>query len=148
MTTALGVIAALGMVFFSIAFLVDWLESYEAVRKYWKYGIWVGLIVEGSGLLIVAATPSSWEPTLFIGLIGVPISFLKYVGVTMLGMYYLAVLGYPSFPVILQKFRVASGESNTDQDIVDNKANTRAEATDSIQPANPVLRDSPEQAYV
>ncbi|MEW6532016.1 MAG: CPBP family intramembrane glutamic endopeptidase [Thermodesulfobacteriota bacterium] len=148
MTTALGCIAALGMGFFSIAFLIDWFESWEAIRKYLKYGIWAGLIVEGSDLLIVAITPSSWEPTLIMGLIGVPIIFLKHVGFTMLGMYYLAVLGYPSFPVLLQKFSVASDESNTDENIVDNKANTRAGTTDSIQATNPIVHEIPEQVHL
>ncbi len=148
MTTAVWVICVLGMGFFTIAFLVDWIKSYAAIRKYLKYGIWAGLIVVGLDLLIVAMTPSSWKPALFMGLIAEPIVFLKQVGFTMLGMYYLAVLGYPSFPVFLQKFSVASDESNTDENIVDDKANTRAETTASIQQANSILQEIPEQIHV
>jgi membrane protease YdiL (CAAX protease family) len=148
MTTALGCIYGLGMWFFTIAFLVDWIKSRKAIRKYLKYGIWAGLIVVGLDLLIVAITPSSWQPTLFMGLIAEPIIFLKQIGFTMLGMYYLAVLGYPSFPVFLRKFSVASDESNTDENIVDNKPNTRAETIDTFQPANSILQEIPEQIYV
>ncbi len=148
MITASSLIHVIAMCFFSIAFLVDWLKSFQAIRKYLKYGIWAGLIVVGSDLLIVAITPSSWQPTLFMGLIAEPIVFLKQMGFTMLGMYYLAVLGYPSFPVFLQKFSVASDESNTDENMVDNQANARAETTDSIQPGNSMLYETPKQIHV
>jgi membrane protease YdiL (CAAX protease family) len=148
MTTALGIISVVGMCFFSIAFLVDWIKSYKATRKFLKYGIWAGSIVVGLDLLIVAITPSSWQPAVFMGLIAEPIIFLKQVGFTMLGMYYLAALGYPSFPVLLRKFGVASDESNTDDNIVDKKADTRAETTDGIQAANSILHETPEQIHV
>ena len=144
MITALCIIYVVGMCFFSIAFLVDWLGSFEAIRKYLKYGIWVGLILAGPELLVVVMTPSSWQPTLFMDLIGELIIFLKQMGFTMLGMYYSAVLGYPSFPVFLRKFGVASGESNTDENMVDKKADTSAEATGPIQPSNSILHETPE----
>jgi membrane protease YdiL (CAAX protease family) len=148
MTTALGCIYVLGMGFFAIAFLFEWINSWQAIRKYVKYGILAGLIVVGPQLLIVAMTPSSWQLTDFIELVTVPIVFFKQLGFTMLGMYYLAVLGYPSFPVFLQKFSPASDESNTEENIIDNKVNTCAETTDNIQPANSILHEMPEQIHV
>lgn len=86
MITALCIIYVVGMCFFSIAFLVDWLGSFEAIRKYLKYGIWVGLILAGPKLLVVVMTPSSWQPMLLMDLLGELIIFLKQMGFTMLGM--------------------------------------------------------------
>lgn len=148
MITALGLINVIAMCFFLLAFLVDWLKSFRAIRKYLKYGIWAGLVVVGLDLLIVALTPSSWNPMLLMGLITEPIIFLKQMGFTMLGMFYLAALGYPSFPVLLRKFSVASDESNADENMVDNQANTRAEITDSVQPGNSILYETPKQIDV
>lgn len=147
MTTALGCIYGLGYLFFTIAFLVDWIKSRKAIRKYLKYGIWAGLIVIGLDLLIVAITPSSWQPTVFILLIAEPIVFLRQVGFTMLGMYYLAGLGYSSFPVILKKFSVASDESDNNANVVV-EDNPHAETIDMIQPVNSMLQDMSEQVYV
>jgi membrane protease YdiL (CAAX protease family) len=60
----------------------------------------------------------------------------------------LAALGYPSFPVLQQKFSVAPDESNTGENTADNPADTRAETADSIQPGNSILYETPEQRHV
>ena len=147
MTTALGIIYLIGMGFFQIVFLGQWIGSPKVIRKYLKYGIGAGLTVVGLDLLMVATTPSSQRPTLFLGLIAEPIFFLKQVGFTMLGMYYLVGLGYPSLPLFLRKFGVASDESNTDENTGDNQADTCPETTDSIQQARSTLHEVDEQVY-
>lgn len=148
MITALSIIHVIVMCCLSIAFLIDWLQSFSAIRKYLKYGILAGLIVVGLDLLIVAITPSSWGPELYMGIMFEPIIFLKQMGFTMLGMYYLAVSGYPSFPVLLRKFGIASDESKADENTVDNRADTRTATKDSMQSGNPIPYETTAQIPV
>lgn len=147
MIKALYWVPALAMLFFAIVFFSDWVTRFKAIRRYLKYGICAGLIVVGTDLLILAITPSSGRPTVLMGLIAEPIAFLQLMGFTMLGMYYLAASGYPSFPVLLQKFSVPSDESNTDENMPENQANAGAATTDSIQPGNSTLHETPAQIH-
>jgi len=112
MTVALGCIYGLAMLFFTIAFLVEWIKSRKEIRKYLKYGAWFGFIVVGLDLLIVAITPSAWSSSLLVGLVAEPIVLFRLIGFTMLGMYYAAELGYPSFPILLNKFKIPVVEEN------------------------------------
>ena len=73
MTVALGCIYGLAMLFFTIAFLVEWIKSRNEIKKYLKYGAWFGFTVIGLDLFIVAITPSAWSPSLLVALIAEPI---------------------------------------------------------------------------
>ena len=112
MTVALGCIYGLAMLFFTIAFLVEWIKSRNEIKKYLKYGAWFGFTVVGLDLFIVAITPSAWDSSLLAALIAEPIVLLRIIGFTMLGMYYAAELGYPSFPILLKKFKIPVAEEN------------------------------------
>lgn len=112
MTVALGCIYGLAMLFFTIAFLVEWIKSRKEIKKYLKYGAWLGFIVVGLDLFIVAITPSAWSSSLLVALVAEPIVLLRLIGFTMLGMYYTAELGYPSFPILLKKFKIPVAEEN------------------------------------
>lgn len=110
MTVALGCIYGLTMLFFAIAFLVEWIKSRNEIKKYLTYGAWFGFTVIGLDLFIAAITPSVWSSSLLVALIAEPIALLRIIGFTMLGMYYAAGLGYPSFPILLKKFKIPSAE--------------------------------------
>jgi len=112
MTVALGCIYGLAMLFFTIAFLVEWIKSRKEIKKYLKYGAWFGFIVVGLDLFIVAITPSAWSSSLLPALVLEPVVLLRLIGFTMLGMYYAAELGYPSFPILLKKFKIPVAEEN------------------------------------
>lgn len=103
MTVALSCIYGLAILSFSIAFLVEWIKARQEIKGYLKYGVWFGIIVVGLDLFIVAITPSAWNSSLLIALVAEPIVLIRLIGFTMLGMYYAAELGYPSFPIILKK---------------------------------------------
>ncbi len=110
MIAALGCLYLIVMVFFVLAFLIDWLHSYAQIRKYLKYGIAVGVLLVGLELLALAAAPAAWAsrstfPVLRLCACG--IDFLKMVGFTTLGMYYCLTLGRPSFPLLLRRHGVA-----------------------------------------
>ena len=112
MTIALGCIYGLGMLFFSIIFLVDWIRSRGAIKKYFKFGLGFALLVVGLDLLTVLITPSAWTPTLWLGLALEPIVMVRIIGFTMLGMFYAASNGYPSFPLLLRRFKSSAVEES------------------------------------
>ncbi len=112
MTAALGCVYGIAMLVVTIAFLVEWIKYRNELKKYLKYGAWFGFIVIGLDLLIVAITPSAWSSSVLVALIAEPIVLLRIIGFTMLGMYYAAELGYPSFPILLKKFKIPSVEEN------------------------------------
>lgn len=107
MTYALSCMYVAILLIFAIVFLVDWIRLRKKIRQYWKYGLWFGIVIVGMDLLIVAITPSSWGPGLFVICIAEPITLIRIIGFTMLGMYYCAVSGYPSLPLLLRKFSPA-----------------------------------------
>jgi len=131
MTEALGCITGLAMLFFTIAFLVEWIKSRKEIRKYLKYGAWFGFIVVGLDLLIVVISPSAWNSSLLVALVAEPIVLLRLIGFTMLGMYYAAELGYPSFPILLKKFKIPVAEENLNLVAEIDKAETSQENQDS-----------------
>lgn len=102
----LSCVFSLGMLFFAIAFLIDWVKSRQAIKKYLAYGLAFGAAIVGVDILTVAITPAAWTPTTLVLLCVEPIVLIRIVGFTMLGMYYAAVLGYPSFPLLLPRFRL------------------------------------------
>jgi len=131
MTVALGCIYGLAMLFFTIAFLVEWIKSRNEIKKYLKYGAWFGFIVVGLDLFIVAITPSAWSSSLLVALVTEPIVLLRLIGFTMLGMYYAAELGYPSFPILLKKFKIPVVEENLNLVAEIDKNETSQENQDS-----------------
>ncbi|MBL0347542.1 CPBP family intramembrane glutamic endopeptidase [Candidatus Villigracilis affinis] len=131
MTVALGCIYGLAMLFFTIAFLVEWIKSRNEIKKYLKYGAWFGFTVIGLDLFIVAITPSAWSPSLLVALIAEPIVLLRIIGFTMLGMYYAAELGYPSLPILLKKFKIPAVEEKLNPVAEIEKTETSQEYQDS-----------------
>lgn len=112
MSTVLACIYGLGIFLFSVAFLIDWIRSRQAIWKYLKYGLAAGVLVVGLDLAIVGITPSAWKSTLWMSLLLEPIVFLRQAGFAMLGMYYAARLGLPSFPLLLRRFGTPSKEKD------------------------------------
>lgn len=113
MIVALGCVYGLGMAFFLIAFLVEWIKSRRENKRYLKYGVLFGMVVVGVDLLTVAITPSAWDSSLLVALVAEPIVLIRLIGFTMLGMYYAALSGYPSFPLLLRKFKLAPPAEDT-----------------------------------
>jgi membrane protease YdiL (CAAX protease family) len=149
MTSALGWIYALGMFSFTIAFFIDWIKSEKDSRKYAKYGIGAGVIVIGSYFLIIVITPSALQSTpLSAILVSEAIIFLRLAGFNELGMHYLASTGYPSFPILLRKFGVASDEKKIITDISDNNADAPAENLKEVQLTDPPASDTLEQVHI
>ena len=112
---ALLCVAGLGMLCFSLAFLVDWVRCFRRVRAYWAYGLAAGLIVLVLDVLrlVLASTTlgqiggSIWAVfALYIMLAADAVIATRLAGVTMLGMYYAAEIGHPSFPLLLRRFKV------------------------------------------
>jgi len=60
MVTVLTCCFAGAVVFFVLAFLIDWLRSYARIRKYVKYGIAVGVLLVGLELLTPTVAPADW----------------------------------------------------------------------------------------
>lgn len=139
MILALGCVYALAMAFFSISFLVEWIKSRKQIRRYLKYGAWFGAVIIGLDLFIIAISPSAWDSTLLIALVGEPIVLIRMIGFTMLGMYYAAQLSYPSFPILLRKFGAPLVEEETNS-----IKPTRVSKASSVQPESSPQNAPPE----
>ena len=95
------------MLLFCIVSLAAWVRSRTQVRKFWKHGIGVGVILVGFEVLTLALTPTVWVPLPALRIWACGLDFLKMVGFTTLGMYYCMAMGWPSFPILLKRFTVA-----------------------------------------
>ena len=145
MIIALGCIYGIAMLLFTIAFLTDWFKLRKQIRPYLKYGVWFGAIVIGLDLFIVAITPSSWNSNLLIGLVAEPIVLIRVIGFTMLGMYYSATIGYPSFPILLRKFKVKHAENSISTNTTDNSTHISTEENGNLKQTE-ISSDFPAQA--
>ena len=110
MIIALACIFVIILFGFTIAFLIDWIQSRKKIRKYLKYGVWVGLTIIGLDLIIVIFGLFSGNYMILTVLLAEPIVFVRLIGFTMLGMYYAAELGHPSFPLLLKKIKPSVAE--------------------------------------
>lgn len=105
-TLGLVCIFGLTMLFFSLAFLVHWLILLKQVTRYLGYGLAAGLALFGLQVLGYVADPPGWGLVAVIALwVGI-VQLTMLAGFTMLGMHYCAVLGRPSFPLLLRRFGV------------------------------------------
>jgi membrane protease YdiL (CAAX protease family) len=103
LTITLACIYVVGIIFFCVAFLIDWIRLRKQIRKYLKYGILAGLLIVGFNSILVSVACSEQTELLVCGLAIQPIIFIKVVGFTMLGMHYCGFMGYPSFSLIRRK---------------------------------------------
>ncbi len=131
-TIAPACVGMLGIAFFSLAFLIDWIRNWRHVQAYWLYGIAAGLVSLAFDTLNLIAT-SRMIPdilaalaeqmnavpldddtlaimvvlvklgTLVIALIGAS----RLAGFTMLGMHYAASMGHLSFPLLRRLYSPA-----------------------------------------
>lgn len=109
-TTGLAVAYSLGLLLFSVAFLIDWIRSFKRIRRYLKYGIYAGLVILGLDLLAVVIMPSEWTGALLLSLLILEaVTVTRAVGFTMLGLHYCASIGHPSLPLLLKR----GGEPDT-----------------------------------
>jgi len=98
---ALAYVAAMGA--FTVAFLVDWIRSFEQIYRYWKHAVVAAAILVGLHLLMIAIAPGEWTMVRIVGLMSLPLLFVRVVGFTMLGTYYCARIGCPSFRLLPQE---------------------------------------------
>ena len=106
MIVALACIYSIVILLFTIAFLVDWIRSRKKIRKYLKYGLGVALTIFGLDILLILFGSFQENYMLLAALIAEPVVFLRLFGFTMLGMYYASEMGYPSFPMLLKRFKI------------------------------------------
>ncbi len=107
MTAVLGCIYGLGMLGFTVAFLVDWIRSRESILQYARAGVIAGLVILAFDVLIMVISSSGWTTTTVISVLLIDIIvFIRVFGFTMLGMHYCAELGYPSFILLFGKSKV------------------------------------------
>jgi membrane protease YdiL (CAAX protease family) len=104
---AAAIIYAVAMIFFSIAFVAEWIRFRKQVRKYLKYGLWFSGLVIAMDLLAATTASWTWNPELTCLEL---VTILRLTAFTVVGIYYAARLGYPSFPLLLQKFKPAADE--------------------------------------
>jgi len=102
-TLVLALIYVAGMFAFTVAFLIDWIRSFERIRGYWRHAVAAGLILIGLNFLVIAMTPGDWSMVRIVGFTLLPVLFVRVVGFTMLGMYYCSVMGCPSFLFLPQE---------------------------------------------
>jgi len=86
-----------GMGAFTVAFLVDWIRSFEQIRRYWRYAVIAAAALVWLNVIVVAIAPGGWSMMRIVGFVSMPLLFVRVVGFAMLGMHYCARLGYPSF---------------------------------------------------
>lgn len=115
MTIALACCYALAMLALTVLFVVEWIRNYRQIRKYLKYGLVAGTILVGLDLTAVALSSSVWSGRLALGLVMDVFVFIRAVGFTMLGMYYCAWLGYPSFRLVNEPAAASEGVNGDDQ---------------------------------
>jgi hypothetical protein len=113
LTIVLFCVYILGMLFFCVAFLVDWIRLRKCVKQYWKSGLWAGLAVVGSDLILIIICPTAHTELLLCAFAALPVMFIKVFGFTTLGMHYCGFLGYPSFSFIKRKKNAVAANSAT-----------------------------------
>ncbi|RPJ30753.1 MAG: hypothetical protein EHM35_12520, partial [Planctomycetaceae bacterium] len=101
------------MAAFTVAFLVDWIRSFEQIRKYWRHAVTAGAILVSLNFLMIAGAPGGWDFLRIISFVSLPLLFVRAAGFAMLGMHYCARLGYPGF-------RLLSSEPATEEATITN----------------------------
>ena len=99
-TLVLALIYLAAMAAFTVAFLVDWIRSFEQIRRYWRHAVTAGAILVSLNFLMIAGAPGGWDFLRIISFVSLPLLFVRAVGFAMLGMHYCARLGYPSFRLL------------------------------------------------
>ncbi len=109
MIPALTYLAA--MAAFTIAFLVDWIRSFEQIRNYWRHAVVAGAILIVLNGLMIASAPGGWSFPRIIGFMSLPLLFVRTVGFAMLGMHYCAGIGRANFRLLTRN--PVTGEATT-----------------------------------
>ena len=147
MIIALACIYSIAIMLFTIVFLVDWIRSRKKIRKYLKYGLGVALTIFGLDLLLIIFVLFQENYTLLAALIAEPIVLLRLFGFTMLGMYYASEMGYPSFPMLLKRFKIPIINEST-QIVPEIKENELSEDSFDVDPLPIQYEQEPEKAPV
>lgn len=112
MNTASSCLYALGMLTFTIVFLIDWLKSRQAIMRYRHAGITAGLVVLAFNLLIIVSSPSGMTViSVLTALAASAVVFVRTVGFTMLGMHYCSEMGNLSFAFLFEESQQARAPS-------------------------------------
>ncbi len=98
-----SVLFVLGSSIFDFLFLCDFFLSLGWIQRYWKQALVLSSLTLGAFFLtLFDGGLDTNDPVVAIAILQVLLGSIRTVGVLMLGMYYCAAAGVPSFPWLLQ----------------------------------------------
>ena len=107
LVTALSIIYGLGLLGFTIIAAAIWLSNRAKMSPYKRFGWGMGgilILFEVAGFITL--TILGEPPDIISILIIDVIAFLRIAAFTVVGIHFAALLGYPSFPILMRRFGV------------------------------------------